>query len=357
MAPTWTRASARCGPSSGWRRACSTRPRPPCRAAKRRAPRWPPCCSPATTCSCWTSRPTTSTSPRSSTSRPSWPHERPRWSWSATTERSWSAPSPAWWSWTSTIARPPATRAAGPPTSKNERSPGATRPRRTRPGRTRSPACRVGCSARSSGPCRARLGPSELRRTTTSSSSGGPSSPPRRAPPRCASPRRRWSGWSGRPPRRLGAPGSCASRSPGPNAAARWWPAWSRRSCATATSPSGPSTSRSRGRTASPSSGRTGPASPPCWPPCSAASRWTRASSTSAPAWWWARWTSPGACWMASRPCWPRSRLRPVCARRARPAPCWPSSAWVPRRWCGPPAPSHPASAPARCSPCCRPGA
>ena len=50
------------------RRGCWSSRRRRCPAARRRGPGWPPCCSPASTCSCSTSRPTTSTSTASTAS-------------------------------------------------------------------------------------------------------------------------------------------------------------------------------------------------------------------------------------------------------------------------------------------------
>ena len=59
------RIGAGAGPTSGSPAGCSTSRRRRCRAARRRGPGWRRCCSPATTCSSSTSRPTTSTSPGS----------------------------------------------------------------------------------------------------------------------------------------------------------------------------------------------------------------------------------------------------------------------------------------------------
>ncbi len=75
------RASARSGPSWVCRRDCWSSRRRRCRVARRRGPGWPPCCSPASTCSCSTSRRTTSTSTASIASNAGSPVCARRWCW------------------------------------------------------------------------------------------------------------------------------------------------------------------------------------------------------------------------------------------------------------------------------------
>ena len=94
-ATTTTPAPPACWPTSASTRACSRSPWPGCRAASGSRPAWPPSCSPASTCCCWTSRPTTSTSTAWPAWSGSWPPRSGRWSWSATTGPSCPPPPPA----------------------------------------------------------------------------------------------------------------------------------------------------------------------------------------------------------------------------------------------------------------------
>ena len=146
-APTSTPASGRCGPTSGCRPGCSTsRPRR-CPAARRLAPGWPRCCWPASTCSCSTSRPTTSTSPASTgSSGGSRSCRRPSCS-SATTARSSPAPSPTCSSSTSSPTGPRCSAAAGRPTSTSARWRGGRRGSASR-STTRSGAALAGRAQR-----------------------------------------------------------------------------------------------------------------------------------------------------------------------------------------------------------------
>lgn len=88
--------------------------------------------------------------------------------------------------------------------------------------------------------------------------------------------------------------------------------------------------SRSTGRTGSPSRAPTEPASQPSSRPCSAASRWTRGTRASAPAWSSARSTRLGSCSTARSRSW-RPSARPSPRRNPpRSARCSPSSACAP---------------------------
>lgn len=77
--------------------------------------------------------------------------------------------------------------------------------------------------------------------------------------------------------------------------AARWWPPSAAPGCGAAPSASARWTSRSTGRTGSPSPAPTARASPPCSPPSSAGCRWTRGMPRWAPGSWSARSTRRAA--------------------------------------------------------------
>ena len=81
--PTSSPGPRRSWPTWAWGPGCPTRPRPPCRAARRPGCRWPPSCCPASTSSCSTSPPTTSTS----TAWPGWSASS-----SGSTPAPWSSP-------------------------------------------------------------------------------------------------------------------------------------------------------------------------------------------------------------------------------------------------------------------------
>ena len=169
------RRRPRGAPRHGGRRPrADRRPRPPddraVRAARPPGSAWPRCCSRATTSTCSTSRPTTSTPPAWTCWRSSSTGRRPRSSSSATTASSSAAPSRPSSRSTAACSASPPTAAATTPTSTSARSPVARPARRTRgtpPGATRSTRA-PGCSGRG---WRRASGTRAARRPTTTSTS------------------------------------------------------------------------------------------------------------------------------------------------------------------------------------------
>ena len=151
---TSTPGSGRWPPTWASLRTCRISPSPTCPADRRAGSGWPRCCWPDSTCSCSTSRPTTSTSPGSN----GWsvfsvrsPAESP---WSPTTGPFWTGSSTGSWRSTSTTTPAPSTPAAGASTSSAGRWPAASRPRPTRRGPRSGPGSASGSAPSGPGPKR-----------------------------------------------------------------------------------------------------------------------------------------------------------------------------------------------------------